>query len=110
MLLGGHELGAISRACYARQVVVIEFPGAPDPGHRRGKSAPRLGGDPDQGAPYLSMDAARAAFDRVELSDDMFQLGLRTVVDAESRQALVEAVLAAGRRCASACRIPSTPA
>ena len=55
----------------------------------------RLGGDPDQGAPYLPMDAARAAFDRVELSDDMFQLGLRTVVDAGRHQALVEAVLAA---------------
>ena len=53
-----------------------------------------LGGDLGQRAD-LPMDAVRAAFDRVELSDDMFQLGLRTVVDAERHQALVEAVLAA---------------
>ena len=95
LLLDGHELGAISRACYARQVVVIGSPARLTQGTVAENLHLRLGGDPDQGAPYLPMDAARAAFDRVELSDDMFQLGLRTVVDAESHQALVEAVLAA---------------
>jgi putative ABC transport system ATP-binding protein len=95
VLLDGHELGAISRACYARQVVVIGSPARLTQGTVADNLQLRLGGDSDQGAPQLSIDAARAAFDRVELSDDMFQLGLRTVVDAERHEALVGAVLAA---------------
>ena len=100
----------VSRACYARQVVVIGSPARLTQGTVAENLHLRLGGDPDQGAPYLPMDAARAAFDRVELSDDMFQLGLRTVVDAERHRPWSRRCLPRGRRCASACRIRSTPA
>jgi putative ABC transport system ATP-binding protein len=56
------------------------------------------GGLNGDGSSELALDDALAAFDRVELSEDLFQLGLRAVISAERHPALVESVLAARGR------------
>ncbi|MGH6906084.1 MAG: ABC transporter transmembrane domain-containing protein, partial [Geminicoccaceae bacterium] len=99
LLLDGRDLASIPRASYARQTVVIASPARLTQGTIAENLHLRLGGALDaDGASDLALDDALAVFDRVELSEDMFQLGLRTVVSAARHGALIDAVLAARKR------------
>jgi putative ABC transport system ATP-binding protein len=91
-LVDGRELGAIPRASYARQAVVIASPARLTQGTIAENLHLRLGGE------LAAREDALAVFDRVDLSEDLFQLGLRTTVDAAHHGALVAAVLAARDR------------
>ena len=81
------------RASYARQAVVLASPARLTQGTIAENLHLRLGGE-------LTADRtdALAVFERVELCEDLFQLGLRTTIDAARHGALVDAVLAARER------------
>ncbi|MGH6895061.1 MAG: ABC transporter transmembrane domain-containing protein [Geminicoccaceae bacterium] len=99
LLLDGRDLAAIARASYARQTVVIASPARLTQGTIAENLHLRVGGDlTADGSSDLALDHTLAVFDRVELSEDLFQLGLRTVISAARHGALVEAVLAARER------------
>jgi putative ABC transport system ATP-binding protein len=99
LLLDGRDFGAIPRATYARQAVVVGSPARLTQGTIAENLHLRLGGDPTAaGSSERAQLDALAVFDRVELSEDLFQLGLRTTIDAARHGALVEAVLAARER------------
>jgi ABC-type multidrug transport system fused ATPase/permease subunit len=96
LMLDGQELSAVPRASYARQVAVVPSPARLTQGTVAENLLLRLGGHVAAGGPSdLALRETLAAFDRVELCSDMFQLGLRTVVDPGRHAPLVEAVLAA---------------
>jgi ABC-type multidrug transport system fused ATPase/permease subunit len=92
VLLDGREFGAIPRASYARQAVVLASPARLTQGTIADNLHLRLGGE------LTAAHDALAVFERVELCEDLFQLGLRTTIDPARHGALVDAVLAARER------------
>jgi putative ABC transport system ATP-binding protein len=98
LLFDGHDVGAVSRATYARQAVVIGSPARLTQGTISDNLHLRLGGDAAAAGADLRRDDTLAMFDRVELSEDLFQLGLRTTIDAAHHGALIDAVLVARER------------
>jgi putative ABC transport system ATP-binding protein len=92
ILLDGREFGAIPRASYARQAVVLAAPARLTQGTIADNLHLRLGGE------LTAAHDALAVFEQVELSEDLFQLGLRTTIDPARHGALVDAVLAARER------------
>jgi putative ABC transport system ATP-binding protein len=99
LFLDGRDFGSIPRASYARQAVVIASPARLSQGTIAENLHLRLGGDPGAaGSSDLAREDMLAVFDRVELSEDLFQLGLRTTIDPARHGALVDAVLEARER------------
>ncbi len=94
LTLDGQDLGQLPRALYTRALAFVVSPARLVQGTVADNLRILLG--PDLGE--VTTDSVLAAIEQVELGDDLFRFGLRTVIDPAEHPALVEAILGARSR------------